>query len=248
MKKIEFLKIAAIMLVLAAATAGCNKNANDKTDDEKKFCSYVNEENIDKTIPVVNEFLSEISVEPDWMQQLQELATWLKSYPCIVDATVLGGVGSCGMSGTLMSEILVSFDENGITKKLLLDVSESQPFKAIGYHEYNVGEFTRMHSIKLKEITEDNLIYVVYTSIAGGASEDAVEYEEVDNNTIKVNILYSQGGELATCVFVQLATFSIKKDIYQKAVISTFIKRCLTEDDCPDYYSPIDSREISLKY
>ena len=246
MKKIEFFKIAAILLVLAVVTAGCNKNVNDKTMDNEKFCSYVNEENIDKTIPIVNEFLSEISAEPDWMQQLQELATWLKSYPCIVDATVLGGVGSCGVSGTMMSEILVSFYENGITKKLILDVSQSQSFKAIGYHKYNVGEHDRMHSINLKEITEDNLIYVVYTSIAGNYT---VEYEEYDNNTIKVNILYSRNIDdiLPTCIIIRLSEFSIKKGIYKKAVISTFLRVCVMEDDCPDYM-PIDSREISLKY
>ena len=238
---VTILCIICILLIWSCQT----KNSDDETE---KFCSYINEENIDETIPMVNEFLSGLPSSLDMEQQmqvLQDLAAWLKSHPCILDATFVGGVGACSINNTSMSEILVSFDENGIKKELILDVLHPNPLKAIGYHvHHDKYSSDRMHSVQLKEITEDSLIYVVYSTIAGGAQLDSVEYEEYDKNTIKANIFYSQEGPIPTCIFLKLATVSIKKDTYQKAVISTFLKRSCIEDDD---YLPIDSREMNLK-
>ena len=100
-------------------------------DDEiEKFCSYINEENIDKTIPIVNQFLSGLSAELDGERQLQELAAWLKSCPCIIDAAVL-------TQSTPTSEIVVSFDENGTTYQYIMDVSMEKPLKIVGYRAYD---------------------------------------------------------------------------------------------------------------
>jgi len=239
-----FFKIVAIFMFLTSVFNACD--GPNEVDDKNEFCSYINVENIDKNIPIVNEFLSGLSTILDFDKQLNELSTWLKSHPCIIDATVLGVAGGCSINNTMLSEILISFDENGIKKDLVLDVLQPKPFKAIGYHVYKEKNSPdRIHSIQLQEITDDSLIYVVYSTIAGGMVEYTVEYVEYDHHTIKVNILYSQTNEPATCIFLELSTVSIKKNAYQKAVISTFIKRCWMEEDCYNYL-PIDSREISL--
>ena len=234
-KKVKALFL--LMLVLFAA--GCSNSESPIEKDEKDFCFYVNEENIDQTIPFINEFLSGLSNDE---QPLQALEAWLKSQPCIFDATFFASF-FCSENNPEMSEILISFDENKIMKKIILDVLVTKPLNAIGYHDYKVGKnpHDQMHCIQLKEITEENLEFIVYTTIAGGGVSCNVEYDESVNNTIKVNILYSQGEVVATCIFLQLASVSIKKGIYQKAVISTFINRFGSSG-----YLPIDSREISL--
>ena len=131
MEKIVFL------LIMAVATAGCNReksNAYDEHAAKENFCSHLNAENIDQTIPIVNQFLSGLSAELNNEQQLQELTAWLKSCPCIIDAEVLTQPSS--QTNPSMREIEVSFDENGTTKRFIMTISMEKPLKVTGYHEY----------------------------------------------------------------------------------------------------------------
>ena len=132
----DLFKTTTLLLIMAAIFAGCNKqpsNAYNETAEKEKFCSLVTVENIDKTIPIVNEFLSRLSAGLDDEQQLQILVTWLQSCSCIVDAAVLSQPGNETLP---VSEILISFDENGIRKELIMDVSMEKPLKVTGYREY----------------------------------------------------------------------------------------------------------------
>ena len=107
MKKFRFISIAIIWFGLSCQQEKLNK------DD---FCSFLNVKNFDKAIPFVDEFLSGLSDDLDDAQKLQELAAWLKSQPCIIDAAVL--CQSCeGEAGN--SLISVSFDENGINQEFV---------------------------------------------------------------------------------------------------------------------------------
>ena len=98
-----------------------------------EFCAYVNMENIDKTIPIVNEFLSGLSDNLDETQKLQQLTAWLKSYPCFIDATIF--CVSCVKTLPAHSEIVTSFNENGEVKELNLCILMSNPLRAVRYHE-----------------------------------------------------------------------------------------------------------------
>ena len=117
-------KIPVILLLLTIIFAVCKKQ-NEKDDD---FCLYANTAYIDETIPLVNEFLAGLSEDLIAGQQLQALAEWFKSKPCIIDATV--ECPSC----TYFSNFIISFDEDGITKEFLLYFSFN-PLKAMYYRQ-----------------------------------------------------------------------------------------------------------------
>jgi len=234
------------LLIIAVTTAGCNKQPNNVYDEnaaKEKFCSYLNEENIDQTIPIVNEYLSRLEPDLDDEQQLQELVEWLQSCPCIIDVWRLNGVPPLPIY-----QITFSFDESRITKNFIMDISMSHPLKTIGYHLRKDENWAdRIAYIQLQEATQDGLIYDVYTTMPGLTYEYAVEYEEVENNTIKVDILHSL--LKVNCPCTSLTTVSIKKDTYTKAIISATGRYLITHSDgTPDSYEYrlIDTREISL--
>jgi hypothetical protein len=124
-----------VIMCVLLTVAGCNKLRRIEIDKDgkKPFCAYVNEENIDKTIPITNEFLKTLSDDLDEEQKLQELVTWLKLKSCIVDANIF--CVSCVKTGIPHSEVFVSFEENGVTKELSLCILMSSPLKAVRYHE-----------------------------------------------------------------------------------------------------------------
>ena len=122
-----------VVLGFLVAVAGCDRLEPVDTGGVKTPCEFVNEENIDETIPIINEFLENLSNSLDEEQKLQELVTWFKSHSCITDARILHISGIETLPP--QSEILISFKENGVTKELILDISMGEPLKAIRYHE-----------------------------------------------------------------------------------------------------------------
>ena len=122
-----------MVLIILLLPFGCEKlNKVDSALDKEAFCLQVNEANIDQTIPIINEFLENLSNDLNDEQKLQALETWLNSCPCITDATIV--CVSCIKTLPLQSEIAISFEENGITKNFILDISMSNPLKAMQYH------------------------------------------------------------------------------------------------------------------
>jgi len=115
-----------IITIISVLFASCTDQKKVEEKDDKDFCSYLNVANIDKTIPFVDDFLSGLSANIDGEQKLQELAEWLRSQPCIVDAAVLAEAG----------KIALSFDENGITNQFIMEVSMTNPWKVAGYLEF----------------------------------------------------------------------------------------------------------------
>ena len=100
--------------------------------EEGTFCSYLNVENIDKTIPFINDFLAGLPSSSSFAedeQNLQALTIWLKSKPCIIDASIL--CVSCIYTLPAQSEIAILFEENGKTVKVVFDILMSNPLKAI---------------------------------------------------------------------------------------------------------------------
>ena len=81
-----------------------------------------------------SEFLAELSDNLSDEQNLAQLVDWLKAQSCIVDAKV-GSDFCIGSSPcTTVSEIVVSYEEGGITRQFFIDVPMTQPLKTVGFH------------------------------------------------------------------------------------------------------------------
>jgi|GEM_PF-579718 len=127
MKKLNLI---VVLLLLLVGFVGCDKEEGQVTDSEK-LCLYLNSGNINKTIPIINEFLAGLPNSNSFSedeQNLQDLAKWLKSNSCVIDATVL--CVSCIYTLPAQSEVSFSFQEGEITKLVTLDISMSKPLIA----------------------------------------------------------------------------------------------------------------------
>ena len=151
----EYAKYFAIPVIAAVITVGCGKTilTNDENGGESQtievdesedvaFCSCFDLENMDKTIPVINSFLASLPNSLNDEKKLQALTSWLKSLSCINDATIFREVFSSFMQKRI-TEILVSFEEDGLTKETVLDVLMNNPLEATGFHElFYPGQIT----------------------------------------------------------------------------------------------------------
>jgi hypothetical protein len=126
MKKNKFLAIVGIIAIstLVFGFVGCDK----EKDKKEELCSYLNSENLDKTIPIINDYLAGQKSKLNDEEKLQALVKWLKSCTCITDATIL--CISCIYTLPAMSEIKVMFEENEKTVELILDITMSNPLRA----------------------------------------------------------------------------------------------------------------------
>ncbi|MDR0796166.1 MAG: hypothetical protein LBE79_08985, partial [Tannerella sp.] len=106
MKKLSLI---GLILLLLRGLVGCDKEG--QVTDSGKLCSYLNIENINKTIPVINDYLASLKSNLNDEQKLQSLTDWLKSSPCVIDATIL--CMSCIYTLPAQSEISFSFKEGG---------------------------------------------------------------------------------------------------------------------------------------
>ena len=120
------LNLIGLVLLLLVGFAGCDKEGSET--DSKKLCSYLNIENINKAIPIINDYLAGQKSNLNDEQKMQALAEWLKSCPCVIDATIL--CVSCIKTLPEQSEINFSFKEGEVTKVVTLDISMSTPLKA----------------------------------------------------------------------------------------------------------------------
>jgi hypothetical protein len=120
------LSLIGLILLLLTEFVGCDKE--DEETDSKKFCSYLNIENINKAIPIINDYLASLSSNLNDEEKIQSLTKWLKSSSCVIDATIL--CVSCIETLPAQSEISFSFKEGEVTKIVTLDISMSNPLKA----------------------------------------------------------------------------------------------------------------------
>jgi len=123
MKKLSLI---GIVLLLLVGLVGCDKEG--QVTDSEKLCSYLNIENINKTIPIINDYLASLKSNLNDEQKLQSLTEWLKSSSCVVDVTIL--CVSCIYTLPAQSEISFSFKEGEVTKVVTLDILMSNPLKA----------------------------------------------------------------------------------------------------------------------
>ena len=162
------LKSFSIILVFLLGLIGCNKEEipeigrENPEIDNKEFCLYLNSENMDETIPVINEYLESLLNNLSDKQKLEQLTNWLKSAPCIIDATIVCESCISGMNTPTMSEILISFEENGIVKDFIYDIVMTDPLRVAFCHR----EYEPMHvSVKTKRYFTINEIFDFINSL-----------------------------------------------------------------------------------
>ena len=130
-------KIVLVLLTVVFVFVGCDKGNNQETSNEE-LCLYLNSENLDKTIPIINDYLAGLKGNLNDEQKLQEFTKWLKSHSCVIDATIL--CVSCIETFPAQSEISVSFKENEITVIAVFDILMSNPLKAVRICSINFVE------------------------------------------------------------------------------------------------------------
>jgi len=85
---------------------------------------------------------------------------------------------------------------------------------------------TQIDSIQFIGNIADSLVFVVHSTISGGADDYSVEYIE-EGSTVKVNMLYTQIKQ-TDCYCPFQDTIKIKKIIYTKAIVE--VKVCFGQD------------------
>ena len=88
--------------------------------DDIVFCSCLDLENINKTIPIINKFLAGLPVSMSKEQVFQSLETWLKSFSCNIDAKILYR-GSLVMVGEQIFGVSISVKDGETVRELELD-------------------------------------------------------------------------------------------------------------------------------
>jgi hypothetical protein len=162
------LKTFSIVLLFLLGLIGCKKeeipeiSGENPETDNNEFCLYLNSENMDETMPVMNEYLEKLPQNLSDKQKLEQLTNWLKSAPCIIDATILCESCISGMNTQKMSEILITFEENGIVKEFIYDILMTNPLQVAFCHR----EYVPMHvSVKTKRYFTINEIFDFINSL-----------------------------------------------------------------------------------
>jgi hypothetical protein len=182
-------KVVAIAICLAGLTmfSSCDKKEEQVTNSEK-LCLYLNSGNIDKTIPIINEFLAGLPNSNSFSedeQNLQDLAKWLKSNSCVIDATVL--CVSCIETLPEQSEVSFSFQEGEITKEVILDISMSKPLKA------GICNIQEVSNVTLKNTESYSRTFVLGDEEGAAIMYQAQHYEKselVRDESTNMNAVY----------------------------------------------------------
>ena len=134
MKRLFFMFVSALICGMVCTSCGSEKA--EKTGNEE-FCLYLNSENMDKTIPIFNDYLAGLKSNLNDEEKLQSFSKWLTSASCVIDVTIL--CISCIYTLPAQSEISILFEEDGITVEVILDILMTNPLKA-GICSINYGE------------------------------------------------------------------------------------------------------------
>ena len=114
------------ILLICLATFSCKKER-----DNEKFCAFVNDQNFDATISLVDEFLATLS-DNNQEESLEKLKDWLAAKSCVNTASIL--CNSCIKTLPAQSELSIKFNANGQDTTLTLDVIMAEPLRVRTYH------------------------------------------------------------------------------------------------------------------
>ena len=181
------LNLVGVILLLLVGIVGCDKEEGQATDSEE-LCLYLNSGNIDKTIPIINEFLAGLPNSNSFSedeQNLQTLAGWLKSNSCVIDATVL--CVSCIETLPEQSEVSFSFQEGDIKKVVTLDISMSKPLKA------GICSIQELSNVILKNTESYSRTFVLGDEEGAAIMYQAQHYEKselIRDESTNMNVEY----------------------------------------------------------
>ena len=172
MKRVVILLSLGVFLLVS-----CEKIEQKPQNSDMDFCSCLNLEDINKTIPAINEFLAKLPVSITKEQTFESLKTWLNSFPCNVDAKILYGIDLI-WGREQMYGVAISVKDGDKIRELELDF-------AVIEHNGN--------------------LMLTYSQIAGYVyyKQDAIlvktQYAEIDNvfgfiNSLDFDVKEIQGG------------------------------------------------------
>ena len=135
--KTNILKLTAFLLIMAGSFSSCNKDISEENeinneeeyqpiDWDKKLHFEIDDEDIGKTIPIVNKFLNNLPSNLNDEQRAQELVTWFKSHSCIVDARIIPP-----------RDVAFSFRDGEVIRELILNFSTTNKVLSYRYDLYN---------------------------------------------------------------------------------------------------------------
>ena len=191
--KTIILKYSAFFLILLATLSCCKSEESVEPTGQEKFCSYLNTENIDKTIPVVNDFLNGLSSGEE--VAITELEAWLRSCPCVVDASVI-----TINQFPLRSQIGITFSENGRIENRIMELSMTKPLKVAGYGEYDALKVKFCSNLTVANIDKTIPVIDEYLRGLSGESDAVRELEAwlksfpyiIEASVVNINPLRSQ--------------------------------------------------------
>jgi len=134
-------------LLIVAGFFSCDKQSSI-APEEVEFCSYLNFEDINETIPIVNEFLAGLPDGISKEQTFQSLVTWFKSCPCIIDAAIL--YSDAAIYPPEVAGVSISVKDNETIRELYLDfaVIDCGGYLAVTYSQiagYFYAKQDRIH-------------------------------------------------------------------------------------------------------
>jgi hypothetical protein len=178
------LKLIGLVFLLLVGIVGC-----DKVEDSEKLCPYLNIEHINKTLPIINDYLASLKSDLNDEQKLQSLTKWLKSNSCIIDAKIL--CVSCIETLPEQSEVSFSFQEGEITIVVTLDISMSNPLKAIRI--CNIQGASNETNVTLKNTESYSRTFVLGDEEGASIAVQAQHYETselVRDASTNFNVVY----------------------------------------------------------
>jgi hypothetical protein len=135
MKTLKFLLLvtfAGIMLF------SCKKTEQIITPDDS-LCAYIGADSINNAAPIFNEFFDKLNVNLSDSLKIQQFVDWLNMIECVIDAHT--GCVSCihpldfMVDNRMISEVFISFMENGVLKEQIIDVFMDDTLRFAGIHE-----------------------------------------------------------------------------------------------------------------
>ena len=102
-------------------------------NDECVFCLDLDVENPEKSIPVINKFLSGLTDDLTGVQKIDELEKWLNLQPCVLSAEIQHY--SSVKTNPPTGEFHIRFGDGGKYRFYVMDVAWSQPMTVTGFHD-----------------------------------------------------------------------------------------------------------------
>ncbi|MDR0232762.1 MAG: hypothetical protein LBI82_11675 [Dysgonamonadaceae bacterium] len=251
------LKNAIIMLVLVTITFACNKDPEMNFNEGEEFCSCLTMDNINKTIPIVNDFLARLPNEMrlnngyEHSEQIYELLVkWLKSFPCDTDAKILIGK-DWEWGHDVICGVAISIKDNEMVRELEFDfacIDNRYTFTQIAGYLYDkqdaihvATKYTKMDDLfGFINSLEFDVKEIQYGTFISSLPSDSTNLKNI-TNTLKAKPYtrdYWVVGHLnwylsGITFFVQL--YDMHNRDYQANWIKTMDEYKLIEYDYPDY-------------